>query len=250
MLGIGGGVLITPILVNLFGIPIKDAIGASIISVISTSSGAGSVYLSRGLIHTRLAMILEIATTLGAFAGGLTAMILAPKALAIIFGAVLLYVAFMMAFGKEYRTDSNSTTLLNFEYQDPSDDSSHSFGVRNLTAGMVLSFIAGNISGLLGIGGGVVKVPIMNLVMGIPMRVSIATSNFMIGITAAASAVIYYQHGYLKPGVVTPTMLGVLLGSQIGARLGGKIQSVRLKQIFSVLLLFFSITMFFQSFGY
>ncbi len=247
MLGIGGGVLLIPLLTGLFGVPIKTAIGASIVSVIATSSAAGAVYVGRGLTHTRLAMVLEIATTLGALAGGLTAVVMSPQALAGIFGAVLLYVAYSMARLPKDDARAGPTGLLDTDYVDPLTGETVQYGVRRLGAGLGASFLAGNVSGLLGVGGGIIKVPIMSLVMGMPLRAAIASSNFMIGITAATSAIIYYQHGYLVPQVTIPTALGVLVGAQIGTRVGGRVQSRRLKQLFQGLLLVFAVQMLYKA---
>lgn len=243
MLGIGGGVLLTPLLTSVFGVPIKVAIGASIVSVIATSSAAGAVYIGRGLTHTRLSMLLEIATTLGALAGGVTAMLLSPRLLAGIFALVLIYVVYSMSGLPQQEKAQGKTGLLDAEYIDPLTGEQVEYGVKKLPLGMAASFMAGNISGLLGIGGGVVKVPAMNLIMGVPLRAAIATSNFMIGITAATSATLYYQRGYLNPSIAIPTALGVLAGAQIGARLSGKVRSARLQQIFQAVLIFFAILM-------
>lgn len=248
MLGIGGGVLLIPLLTNVLGLPIKTAIGASIVSVIATSSAAGAVYVSRGMSHTRLAMVMEIATTLGALAGGITAVLLSPNALSGIFGAVLLYVTYSMGRNSTNEATITTTGQLDTSYVDPLSNQTVKYGVKRLPAGLGASFLAGNVSGLLGIGGGVIKVPVMNLVMGMPMRAAIATSNFMIGITAATSAVIYYQRGFVDPRVAIPTALGVLAGAQVGSRIGGKLQSNLLRQIFRVLLLFFAVLMFYKAF--
>jgi uncharacterized membrane protein YfcA len=248
MLGIGGGVLLIPLLTGLFGIGIKTAIGASIISVIATSSAAGAVYIGRGLTHSRLAMVLEIATTSGALAGGITAVLISSHVLSLIFGIVLIYIAYSMTRFRKREARAAPTGLLDTSYRDPMTGELISYGVHNLPMGMGASFLAGNISGLLGIGGGVVKVPIMTLVMGIPMRASIATSNFMIGITAATSAIIYYQHGYINPSIAIPTALGVLLGARIGTLIGGKVRSQKLRQIFQALLIVFAVQMFVESF--
>jgi uncharacterized protein len=249
MLGIGGGVLLIPLLTTLLGVPIKTAIGASIVSVIATSSAAGAVYVGRGMTHTRLSMVMEIATTLGALAGGITAVLISPNALAFIFGVVLLYVVYSM--GRLPKEESRFTTtgLLDTSYADPLTGQVITYGVHNLPVGMAASFVAGNISGLLGIGGGVIKVPIMTLLMRIPLRAAIGTSNFMIGITAATSAVIYYQHGYINPSIAIPTALGVLIGAQVGTRLGSRVRSHRLKQIFQGLLFLFALLMFIQAFA-
>jgi uncharacterized membrane protein YfcA len=244
MLGIGGGVLLIPLLTGMLGVPIKTAIGASIISVIATSSAAGAVYLGRGLTHSRLAMILEVATTSGALAGGITAVLVSPHLLEVFFGLILIYVSVSMRRIPREDREVAPTGFLNTSYIDPLSGDPVSYGIRNLGVGMGTSFLAGNVSGLLGIGGGIVKVPIMTLVMGVPLRASIATSNFMIGITAATSAIIYYRNGYISPAIAIPAALGVLVGAQIGTRLGGRLRSQRLKQVFQLLLLAFAVQMF------
>ena len=244
LLGIGGGVLLIPLLTAFIGVPIKTAIGASIISVIATSSAAGAVYVGRGLTHSRLAMALEVATTAGALAGGITAVLLRPTVLEIFFALILLYVAIGM---RKIPTEDGRPALTGFldtSYIDPLTGKSVSYGVRNIGMGMGASFLAGNISGLLGIGGGIIKVPIMTLVMGVPLRSSIATSNFMIGITAATSAVLYYRHGFVNPQIAIPAALGVLVGAQIGSRVGGRLRNQRLKQFFQLLLVVFAVQMF------
>jgi len=247
MLGIGGGVLLIPLLTGFLGVPIKNAISASILCVIATSSAAGAVYVGRGLTHNRLAMVLEVATTAGALTGGITAVLISPRLLTAFFGVILIYVSYSMRkIPKEDRA-TGPTGVLDTSYVDPRTGSAVSYGVRNLRLGMGASFLAGNVSGLLGIGGGIIKVPIMSLVMGIPLRAAIATSNFMIGITAATSAIIYYSRGHMDPTVAIPTALGVLAGAQIGTRLGGRLRSQKLKLVFQVLLLAFSVQMFYQA---
>jgi uncharacterized membrane protein YfcA len=247
MLGIGGGVLLIPLLTGFFGVPIKTAIGASIVSVIATSSAAGAVYVGRGLSHTRLAMVLEIATTLGALAGSITAVLLGPNLLEGLFALVLVYVVYSMRRLPTEAHASAPTGVLDTSYTDPASGATVSYGVRSLPAGMGASFLAGNVLGLLGIGGGIIKVPIMSLVMGMPLRAAIATSNFMIGVTAATSAVIYYQRGLLDPKVAIPTALGVLVGAQIGTRIGSKVRSTSLKLIFQGLLLIFAVQMLYKA---
>lgn len=248
MLGIGGGVLLVPLLSGLVGVPIKTAIGASIVSVIATSSAAGLVYTGHGLTHSRLAMILEIGTTLGALVGGVTAVLLSPHVLAGIFGAVLLFLAYSMRRGLGSE-EVVHTGYLNTSYADPLTGEVVTYGIQRLPEGMGACFIAGNVSGLLGIGGGVIKVPVMNLIMGMPLRAAIATSNFMIGVTAAISAVVYYQHGYIDPTVAVPTSLGILVGAQIGSRVGSHLRSAGLKQLFRRILPVFALLMFLKAFS-
>jgi len=243
MLGIGGGVLIIPVLTLFFDVPMKTAIGASIVTVIATSSAAEVVYLKEGLVHARLGMILEIATTLGALAGGLTAIAVSPRLLEGLFGLVLLYIVYSMQRLLNEGMSSRPTGLLDTRYQDPLTKRTVSYGVRHLPYGLLASFLAGNISGLLGIGGGPIKVPIMVLVMGIPLKAAIATSSFMIGVTAATSAVLYYQRGYVDPRIAVPMALGVFIGGQLGSRLGGKMRNIVLERLFQVLLVFLAVEM-------
>jgi len=247
MLGIGGGVLLIPLLTGVFGVPIKTAIGASIVSVIATSSAAGAVYVGRGLSHTRLAMVLEIATTLGALAGGMTAVLLSPNLLEGLFGLVLVYVVYSMRRLPQDERTATPTGILDTSYTDSVTGATVTYGVRNLPVGLGASFLAGNVSGLLGIGGGIIKVPMMSLVMGMPLRAAIGTSNFMIGVTAATSAVIYYQRGFLDPNIAIPTALGVLVGAQMGTRIGSKVRSTGLQRMFQGLLLIFAVQMLYKA---
>ncbi len=247
MLGIGGGVLLIPLLTMFIGVPIKTAIGASIVSVIATSSAAGAVYIGRGMTHTRLSMVLEIATTLGALAGGITVILISGRVLEAIFGLVLLYVVYSMNRLPKEEVDAHPTGVLDTEFVDPLSGKRIRYGIKNLSAGLGASFLAGNISGLLGIGGGIIKVPIMSLVMGMPLKAAIATSNFMIGVTAATSAIIYYGRGYIDPQIAIPTALGILVGAQLGSRVGGRLRTVTLKRLFLGLLVIFAIQMLWKS---
>lgn len=247
LLGIGGGVLLIPLLTGLFGVPIKFAIGASLLSVIATSSAAGAFYVGQGISHTRLALILETATTLGALIGGITAVLLAPSLLEGLFALVLLYVVYTMRRLPSGESQATPTGVLDTCYVDPASGQPVNYGVQRLPTGVAASFLAGNVSGLLGIGGGIIQVPLMSLVMGMPVRASIATSNFMLGVTAATSAVIYYQRGFLDPRIAIPTALGVLLGAQIGARISGRVRNQQLKLVFQGLLLVFAVQMIYRA---
>jgi len=188
-------------------------------------------------------MVLEIATTSGALIGGITAILIAPRVLEGLFGLVLLYVIYTMTRLPQEEHRAAPTGLLDTSFQDPVTGEEVAYGVRNLPAGLGASFIAGNISGLLGIGGGIIKVPIMALVMGMPLKAAIATSNFMIGVTASTSAIIYYGLGYIDPQVAVPTALGILVGAQAGARFGSGLRTLVLKRIFIGLLLVFAAQM-------
>jgi len=247
MLGIGGGLLLIPLLTVFFGAPIKIAISTSIVCVIATSCSAGAVYVQRGLTHTRLAMILEVTTTAGALAGGITAAWIRPGLLAFLFGILLIYAALRLnKLSKEDRHVA-PTGLLDTAYVDPLTGQTVNYGVRKLGIGMGISFVAGNVSGLLGIGGGIIKVPMMSLLMGVPLRASIATSNFMIGITAAASAFIYFARGSIDPRIAIPAAFGILVGARAGTHIAARIQSARLQQVFQLLLLVFAVQMFIKA---
>jgi uncharacterized protein len=221
--GLGGGVVITPALVLLFGVDIRYAIGASLVSVIATSSGAASAYVREGFSNIRLGMFLEIATTLGALAGALLAARIPASALGIIFGLVLLYSAFLSGRGHfepsgDGAPDSLASRLrLGSSY--PTSEGPRRYGVRRVKTGFSLMFGAGALSGLLGIGSGAFKVIAMDQAMRVPFKVSTTTSNFMIGVTAAASAGVYLNRGYIDPGLTMPVMLGVLAGSFAGAHI-------------------------------
>ena len=232
--GLGGGVVVTPALTLLLGVDIRYAIGASLVSVIATSSGAASAYVREGFSNIRIGMFLEIATTIGAVVGAMLATHAPASTLAIIFGLVLLYSAWesmrqksdhVRAAGCDPLADK---LRLNSSY--PGPDGAIDYGVCRVKTGFGLMFGAGVISGLLGIGSGAVKVLAMDRAMSIPFKVSTTTSNFMIGVTAAASVGVYLNRGYIAPGLAMPVMLGVLAGSMLGARqlVGAKVRVLRL----------------------
>lgn len=242
MLGLGGGVFLIPILTLVLHVPIKLAIGASIVSVVATSIAAGAVYVGHGLTHTRLAMVLEIATTAGALGGGLVATAVDARYLEAVFALLLVVTAFSMGGLKSGRAFGRTGTL-DTRYVDPVSGARVVYGVRHLPLGFGASGLAGLFSGLLGIGGGVVKVPIMTLVMGIPLKAAIATSNFMIGVTAATSALVYYGRGFVAPHVAVPTALGILIGAGVEPRVFGRVRSAWVKRIFQAILLFLAVEM-------
>jgi hypothetical protein len=247
LLGIGGGILLIPLLTMFFHVPIKTAIGTSALCVVATSCAAGVLYVRRGLTHVRLAMVLEITTTAGALAGGITAVLISPNLLALFFGMLLVYMAASMRRLPKEGAASALSGAMAASYVDPQTGTKVEYGVRKLPAGMGASFFAGNISGLLGVGGGIIKVPVMTLVMGVPLRAAIATSNFMIGITTATSAIIFYARGLVDPSIAVPTALGVFAGAQIGTRIGGRLKSDRLRTVFQVVMIAFAINMIYQA---
>ena len=224
--GLGGGVVIVPMLVLAFGVDIRYAAGASLVSVIATSSGAAAAYVKEGFSNMRIGMFLEIATTMGALAGAFTASWLSTSAISIIFGVVLIYSAFLSFRGrhpyKEGKTPDQPedplAARLKMNGRYPTPEGPREYQARNVIEGFGFMFGAGVLSGLLGIGSGAVKVLAMDQVMQIPFKVSTTTSNFMIGVTAAASAGVYLNRGYIDPGLSMPVMLGVLLGAMMGAR--------------------------------
>jgi uncharacterized protein len=219
--GLGGGVVITPALTVLLGVDFHYAIGASLVSVIATSSGAAAAYVREGFSNIRAGMFLEIATTLGAVAGAHLTTVLPVSSLAVLFGVVLLYSAWhsFQALKDSRAPQSDPLAVrLRLEGSYPGREGPVPYHVAQVKGGFSLMFVAGMLSGLLGIGSGAMKVIAMDQVMRIPFKVSTTTSNFMIGVTAAASAGVYLSRGYINPGLAMPVMLGVLTGSILGAR--------------------------------
>jgi uncharacterized membrane protein YfcA len=220
--GLGGGVVIVPLLALVFGVELHYAMGASLISVIATSSGAASTYVREGYSNFRIGMLLEIATTLGALAGAYLAVRINPNAIAIVFGIALMLSAYLsMRMRKPSELDGTAdplATRLRLDGSFPTSDGERHYHVHRVPLGFGLMFGAGTLSGLLGIGSGAFKVLAMDQAMRIPFKVSTTTSNFMIGVTAAASAGIYLNRGYIDPGLVMPVVLGVLAGSMAGAK--------------------------------
>ncbi len=248
--GLGGGVVIVPLLTLAFGVDIRYAIGASLVSVIATSSGAAAAYLKEGYSNIRVGMFLEVATTMGALTGAYLAVSTPTSAIAIIFGVVLLYSAYMANKPpKDPSADEppdHYATLLKMDGSYPTARGEKSYHVRNVPTGFGLMYLAGILSGLLGIGSGAVKVLAMDQAMRIPFKVSTTTSNFMIGVTAAASAGIYLHRGYIDPGIAMPVMLGVLAGALIGARILPHAKVRTLRTVFSVVIAALAVEMIFK----
>ena len=236
--GLGGGVVITPLLTLGFGVDIRYAIGASLISVIATSSGAAAAYVKEGYSNIRIGMFLEVSTTVGALVGAFLAGIASAAAIAVVFGLVLLYSAYLAERPRPETTAAEPpdrlASFLRLHGSYPTPDGPRAYHVRHVPAGFALMFVAGVLSGLLGIGSGAVKVLAMDQIMRIPFKVSTTTSNFMIGVTAAAGAGVYLRRGYIDPGLAMPIVLGVLPGAMAGSRVlvGAKIRRLRL--VFSI----------------
>jgi uncharacterized membrane protein YfcA len=245
--GLGGGVVVVPALTLALGVDIKYAIGASLVSVIATSSGAAAAYVREGFSNIRIGMFLEIATTVGAIAGAYLAGRVSTHALAVIFGLVLIHAAYSSLTNSGERAHAVQSdklgTLLRLGGDYPVDGRRETYGVRNVGAGFGMMFGAGALSGLLGIGSGAVKVLAMDRAMEIPFKVSTTTSNFMIGVTAAASAGLYLSRGYIDPRVAMPVMLGVLVGALLGTKVLVRAQVRTLRLVFGVVILALAIEM-------
>ena len=250
LLGLGGGVLIVPLLTLGFGLPLREAVGVSLVCVIMTSSAAAGVYLERHVANLRLGMSLELFTAIGALVGGSIAFLLDERLLALLFAGLLLYVAAtMLRAGRRTPAPepaADPTMAAETATEPGTDDDLPSHG---MAVGVVGSFGAGIVSALLGVGGGIIKVPLMNLAMGVPMRVATATSNLMIGITAAASAVIYALHGQIDPYVAGPTAIGVFVGATAGSRVAHRIPLRYLRWLFVVVLVYTAIQMLLRAIG-
>jgi len=250
--GLGGGVVIVPLLTLAFGVDIRYAIGASLVSVIATSSGSAAAYVKEGFSNIRIGMFLEIATTIGAIFGAFIAAKTPTAAIAIIFGIVLLYSA-AVSTRKRGDTDPGRkpdplATKLRLNGSYPSDNGIQHYQVRRVPLGFGIMFGAGALSGLLGIGSGAVKVLAMDEAMQIPFKVSTTTSNFMIGVTAAASAGVYLSRGYIDPGLAMPVTLGVLAGSLLGARLLVHTKTHVIRILFAIVIAFLGIEMIYNGF--
>jgi uncharacterized membrane protein YfcA len=245
--GLGGGVVIVPLLALVFGVDIRYAIGASLVSVIATSSGAASAFVKEGFSNIRIGMFLEIATTIGALVGALIAAQISTGAIAVIFGFVLIYSAYLSSRPhSEMVVEGASDPIavkLRLDSVYPTAVGLTPYHVYHVPIGFGLMFIAGMLSGLLGIGSGAVKVLAMDRAMRLPFKVSTTTSNFMIGVTAAASAGVYLNRGYIDPGLAMPVILGVLLGSLIGAQVLAAAPTAKLRIAFSIVILILAIEM-------
>lgn len=244
--GLGGGVVVIPLLTLVFHVDIRYAIGAALLASIANSSGAATAYIKEGITNVRLGMFLEIATTAGAVGGALIAIFTPVNTIAILFGVVLIFSALMTIRKKNEHAEQTGSKLsyllkLNGSYPTPAGEISYK--LKNVGGGFSIMLLAGVLSGLLGIGSGALKVLAMDGAMRIPFKVSTTTSNFMIGVTAAASAVVYLQRGYIDPGIAFPVVLGVLGGAFTGARLLTIMNPKTLRIIFCIAISFVAMEM-------
>lgn len=248
--GIGGGLILVPILVLGFHLPMHQAVAASIIAVIATSSVGASIFVRNGMANVRLGVALEVTTTAGAISGGLLANSLDGAVLQKVFAVFLIVIGTFMWLSRSLKNHASTAPqrngFLEGRYIDQSCGEEVRYGVRRLPAGMVASLIAGQASGMMGVGGGIIKVPVMNLLCGIPLKAATATSNFMIGVTALASAVIYFSNGHVNPYFTASAILGVLGGSLIGTHLAMRLRSVVILFLFILLMYFTAVRMFFS----
>jgi len=250
--GLGGGVVIVPVLALLFKVDIHYAIGASLVSVIATSSGSSAAYVRKGFSNMRIGLLLEIATTIGAILGAFLASGTPTRKIAIIFGcALLLSAAISGRYRKrqtEERPDDPLATRLRLNGSYPVGEGMERYQVRRVPLGFGLMFGAGTLSGLLGIGSGAVKVLALDEAMLIPFKVSTATSNFMIGVTAAASAGIYLSRGYVQPAIAMPVTLGVLAGSLLGTQFMVRARTQAIRVLFAVVIAALGVEMIYNGF--
>jgi len=256
--GIGGGMIVTPIMTIALGLDIKYAIGASVISVIATSSGASIAYLKDDMLNLRVAMFLEIATTVGAILGAILTGVLPAKVLYVLFGMLLIFSSWNMLHKlRASKKDAEDTVpdelseklKLNSTYYDQANKKQVDYKVSNVPGGFSMMFGAGLASGLLGVGSGAFKVIAMDTIMKMPLKPSSATSNLMMGVTAAASATVYFFNGSIKPEIAAPLAIGILLGATIGSRIMQHLQATLLRKIFIPVLFLIGLQMFLKGFG-
>ena len=260
-IGIGGGIVLVPAFVLGFGFDPKVAVATSLLTVIATSTAAGSVYVGRGQSNTRLAISLEIATSFGGMIGGLVALAVPSHVLAGIFAAVMTVTSIaMLRWSKvkesgEFEPTSGPVEgtelsgVIGGTYYDPARHGVVHYKSTRFGAGSVVALIAGAVSGMLGVGGGFLKVPAMNLAMDVPIKVAVATSNFMIGVTAAASVFVYFGSGYVHPLLVAPVALGVIVGALYGTVHSGKASHALLKRVIAIVLILVAVQMGLRAFG-
>ncbi|MBW4677651.1 MAG: sulfite exporter TauE/SafE family protein [Desmonostoc geniculatum HA4340-LM1] len=245
--GLGGGVVIVPLLTSVFGVDLRYAVGASLVSVIATSLGAASTYIKKGYTNLRLGMFLEVGTTIGAIAGAMIATFVSVKVLTVVLAIVLIYSAYLSQRPRIENTEDQPpdplANYLKLNNSYPTPDGLMSYQVHSVPIGFGMMILAGVLSGLLGIGSGGFKVLAMDQAMRLPFKVSTTTSNFMIGVTAAASAGVYLARGYIDPGLSMPVMLGVLPGAFLGARVLAGTQTQTLRTIFSLVLVVMALKM-------
>lgn len=256
LFGLGGGIILIPLLVLVLKIPIHNAIATSLVGVIATSSATASRNVQRGMANLRLASVLEVATVIGAIGGGAIAGHLHPRSLELLFAIALLAMVLPMALGAEEHGRAarvehaeGFVAKLGATYHDPALDRDVHYEITRFPLAMGISSVAGLLSGLLGVGGGILKVPVLSLYCGMPVKAAAATSNFMIGVTAVASAFVYYGRGDIKPIVTACAVLGVFAGSRAGLRIAERTHSSLLRRGFALLMFVIAAQMAWKAFA-
>jgi uncharacterized membrane protein YfcA len=248
--GLGGGIVVVPMLTLVFHVDFRYAVGASIVSVIATSSGAAAAYVREGYTNVRVGMLLEVATTIGALSGAALALVIRPSFLYILFGGVLAFTAYRslkpVAEHQLLTEPDRWAARFRLDSTYPTNAGLQPYSVQNVPAGFAIMLVAGTLSALLGIGSGIVKVLAMDQMMRLPFKVSTTTSNFMIGVTAAAGAGVYLHQGYIEPSIAFPVMLGVLAGALLGARMLTRVQARGLRQLFTVVVVVMAVEMLYK----
>ena len=248
--GLGGGIVIVPMLTIFLGVDFHYAAGAALVSVIATSSGAAAAFIREGYTNMRIGMFLEVATTIGALIGATLAARIPVPVISVIFGAVLIHSVYLSSRKQLGRIDVEMSDrlarALKFPSRYPTQQGIKSYGVCNVPLGFGLMWLAGLLSGLLGIGSGAVKVLAMDRAMKIPFKVSTTTSNFMIGVTAAAGAGVYLRNGFVDPAIAMPVLVGVLIGAILGAKVLAGVKTALLRKIFSVAVFILAVEMIYK----
>ena len=249
--GLGGGIIIVPALTLALGFSMQEAVGASLVGTIASSTGSAARYLEQGLVNVKLAMTLETATTAGAIVGAMIAVFLNQTVLALLFAAILVYSALYMMLRPERTiamTTCESGLDLSCSYKD-NEGKVVAYGVTGLRKGMLASFFAGSLSNMLGVGGGTIQVPVMNTCMCVPMKAAAATSNLMIGVTALSGAIIFYANGLIVPWLAATVAVGVFFGALAGTRMNKRSTGRGLRQAFAVLVLCIAALMLLKGLG-
>jgi uncharacterized protein len=253
LVGVGGGIIVVPLLAVGLGVPLHNAIAVSLLGVIAVSTSASANYLAAGLVSRRIGLALLVATTLGGIVGGFVAGLVDARVLSALFGVVLIVVALRMLFGREpvepELIDEPGPLEFDATYIEPRTGREVAYRVRNFGIGSVVSVFAGVLSGLLGVGGGIINVPTMNSLMGVPIRVAVTTSTYMLGATAVASAVLYFSRGEIDPALAGAVVVGSVLGGRIGARLQHRLPQRALVLIFVGVAVFFAFQMLLRAIG-
>ncbi len=254
--GVGGGIILVPLLVFVFNIPIRIAAGISIVSIIATSLMGSSVYLKSEITNVKLGAILQAAMSTGSIIGALISVYASEEIISLAFSFMLFYASYMMirsaqSSDKELNTSEGIASQLKLDgtFLDKSEGRIVNYGVKNLAKGFFISILGGMIAGMLGVGGGLINVPVISMLMGAPIKVAIATSNFIIGITAVSGSIVYFIRGLVDPLIVAPVVIGIVIGAFIGANYMPKIRNITLKRLFSLYLIYTAVRLILRSLG-